>query len=402
MSHGSPGKRQHGLVPSSCPKADGRTGQLRLRPGKQSKSDLRVMTVRLWTRPRFRVAMLLAPASILATASLAAQTTVAIELGPAKLHVDGSSGLEREEFDDIAVGVLSGNGQALVVDRGKMRVPLLTALPNGHRVTTLGRRGSGPGELREPKSIHSVGNQFILLDRALLRLTYYEIRGTDLGLAKTSALTELPDDVCFLDSRMVAFGYDPATRKILRWMPTKTSTEQSGGLPFFEGSANFESVTNHGILLCAADYDFVIVAHLNKGVVRAYRSNGRLAWETTLQDFVPWNIKELGDGGVLTALSPPLHRAHFTTGLVRLSKQFALLQYGLVTLDESGRMAANYAAIQSSVLSLADGKVVGSQSNLPLVLSANGSSLLATGFEPVPWVEIRVFQLKSKPRQGVQ
>ena len=88
---------------------------------------------------------------------------------------------------------------------------------------------------------------------------------------------------------------------------------------------------------------------------------------------------------------------------VRLDSLHFLVQYGLRTREQRGYNGQDFAEIDSRIIRMQDGKEIGRQSDLPLILATNGLLAVTTGEEPEPWIAVREYRLRtatpaSKPR----
>jgi len=124
------------------------------------------------------------------------------------MRVDGASGRDEETFGSINAAVIPYSGVVVVADRSQKRLVLIS--PSVERdVRVVGRTGSGPGELREPKSLQLVDDTVVtLLDRGLSRFTRFTLSAKGLRIAGTTTVTPRPADACYLRDRLVAFRYD--------------------------------------------------------------------------------------------------------------------------------------------------------------------------------------------------
>jgi DNA-binding beta-propeller fold protein YncE len=71
-------------------------------------------------------------------------------------------GGEHEMFGQVAGVSFDAEGRLYVLDRGNHRVVVFG--PDGRFLRSLGRRGSGPGELQGPVALAVTGDQVAVLD----------------------------------------------------------------------------------------------------------------------------------------------------------------------------------------------------------------------------------------------
>jgi len=325
------------------------------------------------------------------------QVNLRVNLGAASIRVDGTSGRDEGTFGSIDAAVISYSGIVIVADRSQRRLVLI--FPSVERdVRVVGRTGSGPGELREPKSLQLVDDSVVtLLDRGLSRFTRFTMSGIGLRIAGTTAVTPRPDDACYLRDRLVAFRYDPVRRMMLHWARTPTAPERYVGRPFEAGSGFLEEELSQGQVLCAADAGRVVLAAFAEGEVRGYSATGDSVWTTSIPNVVPWDVAETSGGGIAWRFRrvKGVKQAHSLASVVRIDANHVLVQYGLEIQGQPNRASdLTFARVESSLLRLRDGAIVGRQSDLPVIKAANGRLAVSAGGSPDLWIAVRPYTLR--------
>jgi hypothetical protein len=145
-------------------------------------------------------------------------------------------------------------------------------------------------------------------------------------------------------------------------------------------------------LLCLPALQQIIVAPSLKPEVRAYDAGGKLRWMRTIADVIPPVVREVAGGGVLFGHPPGLRQSHRIVSLIQIGPEHILVQFGLTNREHPGENG-DFAGIDSRILRVSDGREVGRQIDLPLVLTSNMSRVLLLGAEPEPWIEVRRYQL---------
>jgi len=315
------------------------------------------------------------------------------------LHrVDGRSGGEVAEFGTINGGALSIAGLAIVIDRAKNRLVVLGNRSNKQLISTLGRTGSGPGEFRYPLGLRWFDSRTLtVFDDRLARLTFYSVQDGELRYNRDEVLSERPADFCFFNQRLVTFRYDATGRSILHWAQTRSLRQLSTGSPFIVGSPLVESATSRGLILCLPEHGLVIAGSLYAGELRAYSPAGNLVWRRQFPEYIPLKLRELPSGFVFEGTRQGEDVVnHMLVSICRVDHEHIMLQFGLAVLRKHRWSDLTFARVETRILRSRDGTLVGSQSDLPVILAINGTRALTAGGEPEPWVELRRLQFSRQ------
>ena len=119
--------------------------------------------------------IVLALASLTAPLQIAAQVPVVIQPS-ARLSVGEAAGDTLEEFDRVVSPFLMPDGRLVVPLNSASTIRVFAA--DGRFLSSLGRRGSGPGEFLELHSVWSRGDTIEALDWRLHRITRFLPNGT--------------------------------------------------------------------------------------------------------------------------------------------------------------------------------------------------------------------------------
>jgi hypothetical protein len=330
---------------------------------------------------------------LLAGTHLPAQPAVRIVLGPASIRIGVDPRTETEEFGLVEAALILPNGAAVVSDRVKQRLVFIT--PTGRGVRVVGRAGSGPGEMKEPSSLAVFDSGVVVLDRALARLSFFNLTTTGLRYHRSISVRRIPDAVCGYQKEYVSLRYDPSRRTILHRLTASGEESSDFGSPLFEASDRLNSVSTQGRVVCLPDLGMVIVAPSFTSEVRSYAVTGSLLWRVSLDSLLPPEVKEVAGGGISYAWFPRgIGKSHIGITAVRLDAEYVLVQYGLRIRNRRGYRGEDFAQIESRILRLRDGQEVGRQRDLPVIHAAGSNKVLTAGEEPEPWVEMRSYELR--------
>ena len=221
-----------------------------------------------------------------------------VSLGPATTRIGLNAKSEAQEFGLIAAAVFLPSGMAVISDRAKQR---LVVIPRGGIATsTVGRTGSGPGEMKEPSSLFLIDStHLVLLDRALARLSIFRPITSGIQYVRSVPLKAIPDDLCASGNEFVAMRFDAPSQTILHRVSAAGREISAFGTPLFVASDFLNTVSTQGRLLCLPDRRAVVIAPLLTGELRSYAVTGQLLWRTELPDHLPPDVKEVKGGGIL-------------------------------------------------------------------------------------------------------
>jgi len=165
-----------------------------------------------------------------------------------------------------------------------------------HHLRTFGRRGSGPGEFREPIAIRALsGNRMGVLDRALRRLSIYRsVRDSLLVFERAITLGIASESMCGLpDGTFLIYGF--ANGKRIHIFSPAGKMLRSFGEADRRLSPMAGDLMVHGRVFCDADGAEVVVTSKFLPVVEMFRiSTGLQLWVDTLRPFRPLQLTDEG------------------------------------------------------------------------------------------------------------
>lgn len=186
-------------------------------------------------------------------------------------------------------------GTILLLDRGAPGIFITNTRlkPLG----TAGRRGSGPGELREPVGIGILQEgRVAVLDRALRRINLYHLDslGVSLTTAGSIPIASSAESMCVLPgSRFLIYGYRDGYR--LHLFDLSGKLVRSFGPVEADLSPIARDLLTKGLLACDGRGDEVVLSNKFLPVVEAFDlSTGERMWVDTLQPFRPLKVEDKG------------------------------------------------------------------------------------------------------------
>lgn len=319
-----------------------------------------------------------------------------IVLGPAIFRVGDPKPSEIEELGWVREGVVLDDGSAVVPDLIKQRVIAIAA---SGKVSILAGRGEGPGEVSSPSTLYSNGPQSVdIIDNALRRVSRYEVLAGVPKLVGSKQTSSQPSGACAAGTGYWAMQFDPLRGTILTKYQTPSESVRSIGNPVFDGSALANEVLNQGRVICSPTLGSVVYASALGDLV-SYSAEGRVLWRRRVSGFQPMKIEDRIETFEFNEIPDSAVTASLMRTLVPLSGTLALVQFAVY---ERGSKEApdrlKLLRISSRIVDLISGREMGSQEDLPRVLSVRLGWSLATGEEPQPWVQLHHLQLRrSQP-----
>lgn len=321
--------------------------------------------------------------------------------------IGGESSDPSKQFASNRGGLLLSYGRLAVVDRGASSIRVFTIA--GDALGTLGRAGHGPGELMDLAGLaRGTGDTLVLFDPAARRLsTFGDGRPRPL-LAGTSSFDRVtPSGFCISGKGQVYLQFDQRTGTILHLegagKPVDFGDPVFPWNPKQHSSVFLNNIGTIGPLACSPQDNTVLFAPTWLGRLYIYRLDGRRAPKLVpFPDFRESVIEIRRDGGA--SISYPMDPAtrHTMASVVRLPAGRALVQFGLRRRDEHSGQDFDYEAVETRIIDLATGRIIGSQSDLPVILDIRGDLALLAGAEPAPWVrvaKIRIIDREARARR---
>ena len=269
-------------------------------------------------------------------------------------------GNEAEIFGWIIAARVAASG-LFILDRMSMDVRWFR---DGRFIGRIGRAGSGPGEFREPSDliIDSLGNVHVL-DTARGQIAVFSVDSSGASqLMRTIKTPVFASSFCQWGATYYLLAPDSAA--VLHHIDAQGSLLRSVGKPFplptaeQQLPANWQSVLlmlrNRGKLVCAPARNTIVVVNETEPVVRAFRPDGSLLWETEVANHRSMRHVMLAPGGPMrSAPDPETQTAQFALTAVLVDSTTLAVSYQEDMFRFSTDFQARY---EVRLLSLASGR----------------------------------------------
>lgn len=265
---------------------------------------------------------------------------------------------------------------------------------DGGHITSYRRRGQGPRELLgiRGSDLDSEGVLHVA-DVANGRISTFELDGDTLAFRTVTTLRFRPTDVCVLGGRRYVLRQPGGPTD-----PTISEIDSDGQV--IRGFASPEEpreadqrrelgqtphMLNYGYLACDEATRTIVKFNWMVPVVRAFDPEGEILWETTLEDYVPWQ---------LTASRPGVccrYRPDPEEGFSHSGKSVVVDRDGNVVLglQIEGPRSAENRRHELIVLDVSSGRVIDRHPTVGVVGSVRDGLIFTYGEEPFP--QVRVF-----------
>jgi hypothetical protein len=313
---------------------------------------------------------------------------------PEIMRVGVLAGDTRYEFGEITdIAKVERRGELYVLDRLASRLSVFDE--TGQFVTSVGRRGQGPGEFVLARSLSLVGDdQVRVLDPGNGRVSEFVLLGEESLLLNREVTLPLQGawDMCGLSDDLFVLKYDPAAGGLLHRIDAEGSIRQSFGAPFRNGDDVLSMLTDVGRAICHEDSGSVIVAGVSTPIVRRYTRTGALLWEAEIPGAATPIITRTSRGVRFTAPEGK----DFSDIVVSLSispEGAVLVQFGetFPGMDGNG-MGAEVENVTSVFFGLEDGEVLETNNGLPRVDWFSGVNAYSVRTRPFPQVVVYRWQ----------
>ncbi len=200
-------------------------------------------------------------------------------------------------------------------------------------------------------------------------------------------------DMCILGSRLFIVGLHEGA--VIHELTRDGDLLRSFGEPQEGYNPILGELLASGLLHCANAENKVFLLPRFFGTVRAYSHDGVLEWSTPLPGIVGLKIEE--EGGGFGFLPPEDGRFHAGGSVFVTEGQWVVVQHGVNTkgMTERGR----YEEVETHLLSLASGQVVGRQADLPLIRTVRSRRAYGVDNVSIPKVTIYSLRIGDEPRR---
>jgi hypothetical protein len=305
------------------------------------------------------------------------------------LHTLGKlEGSGAEVIGRIVSVDVDADGRVLILD--SQTPSLLVYDSTGNLVATHSARGSGPGEMLGPRSARwERAGAIRLLDPRNARMQRYTLNGQ--GIADAGAVPSeiVGSGLCRIGDEWftqqlapdgMLHGLDDGGRRLVTFAPMLDISQfvDQGVGPLMA------VVFAAGPIACVETPDIVLALPTSLPTVRAFSPDGQPLWEVELDGYVPLEV-EASPTSVRSHAAPG--GSHVALGIERWDDEAVLVQLE-VRQPESVPLpdGADYHAIESRFLSLADGSELGRTMQLPRVGAVWRNRIYVIRTNPFPQV----------------
>jgi hypothetical protein len=226
------------------------------------------------------------------------------------------------------------------------------------------------------KTVFFAPKNILVLDDRVPSLARFIVTGHDIVFQETIPLGDFSglSSLSSCRGEVVVLGRTrPVQRsRLIHQLNRNGTIRQSIGEQF--GDSEFEHIVfGNGQIVCLATSGIVLVAPKDYPEVRAYEATGRLRWATTLRGFQSVRLIQEGERSVRFGY-PPDSLWDEVSSLFLVSPDVVALQIR----RRHGRSARpDVRLIETRYFSLADGRQLGAQHDLPIVAATVPGELLS-------------------------
>lgn len=297
----------------------------------------------------------------------------------------------RGGFGAVVAADIDATGRVLILG-GPSKQQLLLYSPE--------RKQMGPaldlavhGKLGGPVAVAFDGaGGALVADRQSPRMARVRLNGGDptIDTVITVGLA-LVTSMCRGEREVFVSGFTaPVERSAVVQVVGRTGVMRAFGEPLGEPGLFGNVAVNTGPLACVGG-SIVMTTSSMTGVIRAYNLRGAEVWRTTLRSFSAITLERPSPRS-MRYVYPPDSVWDTVTSAFGVSRQIAAVQ---ITRWHGSPVNGSLLGRRTVYLSLADGRELGVQSDVPIVLSASAGSLIIALDEERTRVAIASFAFKN-------
>lgn len=292
----------------------------------------------------------------------------------------------------ITDATVSRDGRVFVLDAENQTIRVFAR--DGTALAPIGRRGSGPSDLRSPVAIWVTGDTTLTVVDAALGIKRFMLRDArqdpailTLPFSFTHACQSGPA-IFALSSGFVQTSStrDAEIEPIIRQLRNDGTIVRAFGSSYPSPWALVRRNMSEGVLACGANGR--VTGALSKiPVVRGFDSSGAERWSTRISDFtVGQTVEKFTSRGERSiGLDETRPDNSFIRCIVSVGPRFALVQVGHITAA-SIRSGELWASLDSYLIDVEDGRAVFVSATLPLAGAMTEDAFVGFENEPYPRV----------------
>jgi hypothetical protein len=297
-------------------------------------------------------------------------------------------GSETETLGSISGAVLDSRNRLFVLDRSFTAV---RAFQEGVSPSVIGRRGSGPLDLRYGVSIWPEGDGRFGVADGMLGVKVIDASSPAPRLVRVVSVGTDITGACRTPSAFVVYRSAGDAKHLIQRFDTLGRPLDQFGARYVADSRMVSAIMSEGVVGCGADGS-VVYAMSGMPFVHGYRPDGRRAWTLRLSDFEVGDQQESVDarGRRSIGMAPDVRRFSLIRNIVGMNARVALVQVESHS-PQSMRARKDYERLESYLVDIASGHAIFASDVLPMVSYVKGSTMVTFTNDPFP--QIRVLEL---------
>jgi hypothetical protein len=266
--------------------------------------------------------------------------------------------------------------------------------PRGRFLGSVGRAGRGPGDLREPIAVWHDGRQTLYVTDRYDGVSVFAGKPGDMRFQRRIGAALNPRSACTIGTEL--FVAAVKYQRVLHVLADDESVKRSFGERFRRDTTpTFESFHDNVDYKVACDEASgrVFISEDAQNLVRGYRADGTLLWQTELPDYSGYRlIREKNPVKTSILFGEFLTRTISTLGQDLLIVQAEHLTHRRDRAAGRGLRATHHGVV-SYVLSASTGRVLTRQYGAPFLAMTRSGESAAYSVDPLP----QAYLLAARP-----
>lgn len=272
------------------------------------------------------------------------------------------------------------NGAIYVVDEQAHAVRMFSE--SGDYLTTIGREGDGPGELRAPTALALTAAGLAVSD-ARGRVSFFEQADSSFTFVRRFGSPMRVWDMCWLGDAVAVAGVSIGDSSAARIYEIDGRLRDSFGDLYPHDDPIVQETLSWGSLACDPETGGIAFAPIHGNRVELFTSTGLELWSTLIPGFrqVPFEYEEAVDGRIWYWSTPEGVDTNLDLFLVR---DRVVLQ--TAWKDTTSTAPKDYQGSELLIFDRTDGRVVARIRDTPIIVDMTPSALLTIRYLPFPRV----------------
>jgi hypothetical protein len=302
-------------------------------------------------------------------------------------QVGVEDGEENEVIGAIEAAAVDGRGRVLVLDRAFQNVRVF----DGERgqVTVIGRRGSGPLDLRAAYSIWPVGRSGFAVADGVLGVKYILAPTRDsVRLQRTVPIRADITAGCGIGQTVAVYRTPSEDTPVVAILGESGSLLRAFGSPYKTDVPLVRSIMSEGVMGCSADGRIAYALNFLP-FVHVYQANGMKLWSFRIGDFRQGfqDERQRSDGRRSIGLSDNTKDFSSIARITAAGDGLFLVQVAYHTVA-SRRLRNEFARLDTYIIDSSSGDAEFLTSKMPLVAQVSGSTIVTFSNDPFPRVTL--------------